>query len=247
MATFEGKNICSTYKSILNIGASDNDVLGSTRCRVRDSLNNESSIEIGLRGSSAGICVIGNSQIDGNLDVDGNVCSSSSGFIQTGSAGAKICGPANVSGNIAGGGTITAPGNVTINTNKFTVAASSGNTVVAGTLTVGGNTAVTGQITATGDVIAFLSSDKRLKDDLNKISNSKEILDNISGYSFTWNEKSDRNGKDLGVIAQDVQEVLPEIVNERDNGYLAVDYVKLIPVLIEEVKRLNKEIEALKK
>jgi hypothetical protein len=47
-------------------------------------------------------------------------------------------------------------------------------------------------------------------------------------------------------MAQDVQEVLPSIVKQRDNGYLAVDYIKLIPVLIEEVKRLNAEVEKLK-
>ena len=47
-------------------------------------------------------------------------------------------------------------------------------------------------------------------------------------------------------MAQDAAEVVPEIVHKRDDGYLAVDYIKLIPVLIEEVNRLSSEIEKLK-
>ena len=76
--------------------------------------------------------------------------------------------------------------------------------------------------------------------------NTKDILNGLTGYSFKWNETSGREGNDLGVIAQDVKEVLPQIVQEREDGYLAVDYPKLIPVLIEEVKRLSDEVDKLK-
>ena len=117
---------------------------------------------------------------------------------------------------------------------------------IAAAGTFSGNIIAAGSITASGDVVAFSSSDKKLKDNLNKINDSENIINSLTGYTFDWNDKSDREGSDIGVIAQDVKKVLPTIVNERDDGYLAVDYIKLIPVLIEEVKRLNSEINELK-
>lgn len=107
-------------------------------------------------------------------------------------------------------------------------------------------TTACGNLSATGDLVAFCTSDRRLKDSLEHINDSQIIVSSLTGYSFDWNEESKKYGKDIGLIAQDVQEVLPLAVQERDNGFLAVDYVKLIPVLVEEVKRLNGEINELK-
>ena len=67
----------------------------------------------------------------------------------------------------------------------------------------------------------------------------------ISGSSFDWNEKTSREGHDIGLIAQEVNEVLPEAVTERDNGYLAVDYQKLVPLLVEAIKELSSKVEHL--
>ena len=66
-------------------------------------------------------------------------------------------------------------------------------------------------------------------------------------FRSTWNDKSGKEGTDVGVIAQEVLEVLPEAVTTRDNGYLAVDYQKLIPLMIEAIKDLKSEIDELKK
>ena len=53
-------------------------------------------------------------------------------------------------------------------------------------------------------------------------------------------------GHDVGVIAQEIEEVLPEVVQTRDNGYKAVKYEKIVPLLIEAIKELKQEIEELK-
>ena len=115
--------------------------------------------------------------------------------------------------------------------------AATGNTFIKGVLTVDGD------IRGKNDIIAFYTSDERLKTDLNKIENSNSIINSLTGYTFNWDStKIDREGSDIGIMAQDAQKVLPIIVKERDNGYLAVDYIKLIPVMIEEIKSLNNRI-----
>jgi hypothetical protein len=102
-------------------------------------------------------------------------------------------------------------------------------------------------ISAGGDVIAFSSSDRRLKDNLTIIESSLEKVGKLSGYSFDWNSNQETySGKDYGVVAQEVEEIFPELVKTRDNGYKAVKYEKLIPVLIEAIKELNEKIEKLK-
>ena len=105
-----------------------------------------------------------------------------------------------------------------------------------------------GNLSATADVIAYASSDKRLKDNLKPIENSLDKVSKLSGYEFDWNDKQEiYQGHDVGVIAQEVEEVLPEVVNTRDSGYKAVKYEKIVPLLIESIKELKKEIEELKK
>jgi len=104
---------------------------------------------------------------------------------------------------------------------------------------------------ADGDVVAYNSSDVRLKDNIQVIKGSLDKIDGIRGVEFDWNDKSpgwaQERGHDIGVIAQEVQKVVPEIVVERKNGYLGVDYKRLVPLLIESVKKLRQEVEDLKK
>ena len=113
-------------------------------------------------------------------------------------------------------------------------------------LTVSGSTRL-----ADGDVVAYNSSDVRLKDNLQVIKGSLDKIGKINGYEFDWNDKSPgcalERGHDFGVIAQDVQKVLPEVVVERKSGYLGVDYKRLIPLLVESIKELKQEVENLKK
>ena len=108
-----------------------------------------------------------------------------------------------------------------------------------------------GDIVADGDVIAYNSSDIRLKDNIEVIKGSLDKIDGIRGVEFDWNEKAPgwarERGHDVGVIAQEVQKVLPEVVQERKNGFLGVDYKRLVPLLIESIKELKQEVEDLKK
>ena len=108
-----------------------------------------------------------------------------------------------------------------------------------------------GDIVAEGDVVAYNSSDIRLKDNVEVIKGSLDKIEGIRGVEFDWNEKSPgwakERGHDVGVIAQEVQKVVPEIVVERKNGYLGVDYKRIVPLLIESVKELRQEVNDLKK
>jgi hypothetical protein len=108
--------------------------------------------------------------------------------------------------------------------------------------------ATTGLIRATNDVIAYYSSDERLKENFEVISGSLEKLKQINGYSFDWIPMEgvhENEGHDIGVKAQEIEAVLPEIVTTRENGYKAVKYDKLVALLIETNKELLNRIEAL--
>jgi hypothetical protein len=117
-----------------------------------------------------------------------------------------------------------------------------------GAVKISGGLGVAKTLNAGEDVVAYASSDKRLKDNLKPIQNSLDKVSKLSGYEFDWNDKQETyKGHDIGVVAQEVEEVLPEIVTTRDNGYKAVKYEKLVPLLIESIKELKAEIEELKK
>jgi len=114
-----------------------------------------------------------------------------------------------------------------------------------------GQISSSGDVVADGDVVAYNSSDVRLKDNIEVIKGSLDKIDGIRGVEFDWNDKSpgwaQERGHDIGVIAQEVQKIIPEIVVERKNGYLGVDYKRIIPLLIESIKELKQEVEDLKK
>ena len=107
---------------------------------------------------------------------------------------------------------------------------------------------VSGSIGATADVVAYVSSDKRLKDNIKNIANPLEKLEKLNGVEFDWNDKQDLyKGHDIGVIAQEVEEVLPEIVETREDGHKAVKYDRMVALLIEAVKEQQQQIDELRK
>ena len=71
--------------------------------------------------------------------------------------------------------------------------------------TIGTGISITGELQVTGDITAFYSSDERLKDNINLIDNPLEKVISISGNTFDWNDKSNKEGSDTGLIAQEVE------------------------------------------
>jgi hypothetical protein len=140
---------------------------------------------------------------------------------------------------------------------------SSGTNYVVNIVTASTYLYSSGNVFAVGDVYASYS-DKRLKFDLIPIRSALDIVDEMTGYTYWQNELGDevtgyrRKGRQVGLIAQDVERVLPEAVSiapfDRDpNGfsisgedYLTISYEKLVPVLVEAIKELRREIKELK-
>jgi hypothetical protein len=118
-------------------------------------------------------------------------------------------------------------------------------------------TATTSNFYVTGNVTAYSSSDERLKHNVRNIQDPLKKLHLINGVHFDWSDEFiDRMSgggavefrkDDVGVIAQQVKQVLDEVVAERDDGYLAVKYEKLTPLLIEGLKEADRKIEAQQK
>ena len=112
------------------------------------------------------------------------------------------------------------------------------------------------EVRAQGDITAFHSSDRRLKENITPITDALNKVSKINGVEFDWTDEhiEKRGGEDgyfvrkhdVGVIAQEVLEVLPEVVREREDNTLAVDYERMVALLIEAVKDLKKEVEELK-
>ena len=105
---------------------------------------------------------------------------------------------------------------------------------------------VDGEITATGNVTSpffYSESDAVLKQDVEPITNPLKKILKLAGVSFTW-KKSKQSG--IGVIAQEVEKIVPEIVSTNLNGHKTVSYDSLVPILIEAVKEQQKQIDYLK-
>ena len=105
-------------------------------------------------------------------------------------------------------------------------------------------------IIARDDLIAASSSDRDLKTNLLKIDTAIDKVEELGGYEFEWNSNigDERIGtKEYGVIAQEVEQILPHAVKINSRGYRTVNYNSLIPLLIEAVKELSGKVEELER
>jgi len=137
----------------------------------------------------------------------------------------------------------TATGIISFTNTEASVSKTTGAVVVTGGVGIGG------ALNVGGDVVAYASSDERLKDNIELISNPIEKVQSLKGVTWNWNSNADELQQSLpnvGVIAQDVEKVLPQLVTDRDNGFKGVDYAKLTGLLIEAIKDQQKQIDELK-
>ncbi len=91
------------------------------------------------------------------------------------------------------------------------------------------------------------SSDKRLKSNIHSLKGALSKILRLDGVSFEWLQGERAGEKDIGVIAQEVEKVLPEAVQTDAEGYKAVDYPRLVPLLINAIKEQQGEIDSLTK
>lgn len=110
-----------------------------------------------------------------------------------------------------------------------------------------GDMLVSGNISVTGDVVAFVTSDSRLKNDQTPISGSLQKISTLDPIEFNWSEQQNTYvGHDIGLIAQQVQAIAPEIVTERPDGYLAMKYDKIVPLLVGAIQDQQKIIDEMR-
>jgi hypothetical protein len=158
-------------------------------------------------------------------------------------------------------------GSFTANVGTFTTVAGTLSTAAQTNITSTGNltnlvatsfgcgtaaSGTTGEIRATNNVTAYYSSDERLKDNVQVIANALAKVLQIRGVEFDWNNLDEPEDgyfvrkHDVGVIAQEIEKILPEVVGTREDGIKAVKYDRIIPLLIEAIKELKAEVDALK-
>lgn len=199
----------------------------------------------------------------GNLSLGGTVSANGStgtaGFLLTSSgAGANAywsTAPSSVAGSNTqiqynNSGTLAASAGLVFNNTTNAVSISGG----LGVGTTASSTA--GEIRATNNITAYYSSDARLKENVRPITNALEDLLKLRGVRFDWTDdfiqkSGGEDGyfvrkQDVGIIAQELEAVLPELVIDRQDGFKAVKYDRIVALLIEAVKELKIEVDLLK-
>ena len=111
---------------------------------------------------------------------------------------------------------------------------------------------VAGNILSTGEITAYVASDRRLKHNITPLSSSLDIIDKLNPVSYYWNAKAKElnpmksDSLDYGLIAQEVENVLPGVVHGIfDDKYKSIDYIKLIPIMIAAIKELKQKVNKL--
>ena len=207
----------------------------------------------------------GSLQVSGGVGITGNLYVGGSLIVNGSQVVTNVVGTANqviVNANV-GAVTFSLPQNIATNSAVTFGSASLGSLGVSGaagisSLNIGSASgAGYGQIRASDDIFSFASSDRKFKENVREIPDALSKAIAIGGKLFDWTpEYIDSHGgeddyflrkHDVGVIAQDVQEVLPEAVRVKPDDSLAVDYPKLCALAFAAIKQLNDELQELKR
>jgi len=171
--------------------------------------------------------------------------------------GASISGDGSTRiGVLGGNGGITGSADFVF-ANSLNLFKANSNAIFTGSLTVGQTASISttvGRGDFTNDVVAYSTSDINFKDNITPIEGSLDKIQQINGVEFDWKPLTEEEkiylhgneGHDVGVIAQEIEKVLPEVVTTRESGFKAVRYEKIIPLLIEAIKEQQKQIDSLK-
>lgn len=230
-----------------NVNGDDNVCIGD-RTGYNQYLTNNEFYATTIIGIDAGRNLVGN---------ENTIIGNAAGF----SAGGSSSGNNNVFiGAYAGGGAYTSRlgnNNVCIGYNAGAGATGNDQLFIANNSTT---TLIYGDFSAEevfidGDLVAttVTPSDINLKTNITSITSGLHLLLSLNGYYFNWNNKAEEEFKfskeeqQIGVIAQEVEKVLPQMVKTNSKGYKVVEYSKLSPVIIEAIKEQQNQIEELKK
>jgi hypothetical protein len=221
------------------INATNGIVSGSSQITAGSTTNFATDVKTQLNTNTV---VSGSSQINFT-----QLSGISSGIV---SSSAQIDALFNLDGVVSGSSQITL---------SSTTGGSTTSDVRFGSLGIGmAASGTAGRIDASGDIVAYSTSDRNFKENITPIPNALEKISKISGNTYDWKEDMKDfhgfEGNDVGVIAQEIEEVLPQLVTTRETGYKAVKYDKLVALLIEGIKEqqtqihnLTLEVENLKK
>ena len=152
--------------------------------------------------------------------------------------------------SVSGGLTMTSGGVVNLATNNNTGAVNIG-TLGNRTTTIGVNSGTNKVLIDAAEVVITngitVSSDIRLKENFEPMSNALELVSQLNGIYYTWKKDAGTDKpRKLGFIAQEVEKVIPELVKTDSEGMKSVDYVSVVPVLVEAIKHQQKQIDELK-
>jgi hypothetical protein len=172
----------------------------------------------------------------------GNLVSNSTTTSTSTTTGAIVVG-----GGVGIGGNLNVGNNLTVTSNAQIASLGIG-TAATGTA---------GEIRATNNITGYYSSDISLKENVSVITNALNKVNNIRGVEFDWSAEfiTNHGGEDgyfirkhdIGVIAQEIEMVLPEVVATRENGIKAVKYDRVVALLIEAIKELQAKVDKLEK
>lgn len=248
--TIDTSGDVNIYRSLTISGNSNNNM----DLNVSGNAAFSGSVGIGTTSPTNKLSVNGNANFAGNIGLSGYSPVSYASIALPATLGTKILlypGSSGFAGLGVYANEVRLHTDVSVGKVSFGWADNSGNYTEYGKFYNDGNyrLAVYGNIWANGTTY---SSDERFKKNITSIENPLNRLSQINGVEYEMNtntfpERNFQKGKQMGLIAQNVEKVVPEAVSENEDGYKGVDYARLVPLLIESIKEQQKEIEELQK
>jgi hypothetical protein len=239
--------------TVLSIGATDEIDLTATAIDINGTADVSGAFTTGSTIVSTGAITSNAGVVIDNITIDGTEIDLSSGDLTVDVAGDIILDADG--GEVLFHDATTAMGHISMDSSNITLKSlvSDKDIIFQGNDGGSGITALTldmsgaGAATFNNDVTAF--SDKRLKTDIRNIENALPLVMKMQGVHYKRNDTGDNPKEQIGVLAQDIEEILPQVVLTADDEIKtkSVDYGKICAVLIEAIKELKTEINELKK